>query len=133
MPKRILIILSLLVVAFLICSQSAPTLGAEKGLETGNIVLDCIFLKEIKSTITVIRDQNFCAGKVFFHENESLCQGKGKEIEAKAKATQPPAYGIGNPACSESIKVHYKPNPGYCYEYNSGGTTRYIPPGCNEW
>ena len=74
MPKRKLVILSLVVV-FLICSQSALTFGAEKVGRTGNILLDCILLKEIRSTIKVIRDQNSCAETVTFHENQLLCQG----------------------------------------------------------
>jgi len=135
MPKRILIILSLLVVAFLICSQSALTFGAEKAGRTGNIVSDCIFLKEIKSTIKVIRDENSCAETVTFHEKQLLCEGAAVPVSIVGEPSKFPAYGIGigNPACSESIKVHYKPNPGYCYEYTSGGTTRYIPPGCDQW
>ena len=132
MPKRKLVILSLLVVVFLICSPSALTFGAEKGPRTGNIVSDCIFLKEIGGhTIKIIRDSNFCAERVTYHKNP-LCQGEGEKVEAKGKPSKTPTYCIGNPFCSESIKVHYKPNPGYCYEYNSGGNTRYIPPGCNE-
>jgi hypothetical protein len=133
MPKRKLVILSLLVVVFLICSQSALTLGAEKGPRTGNIVQDCIFLQEIKSTIKVIRDRNFCAEEVTYHKAQALCQGTGQPVPIVDKPSQVPAHGIGNPACSESIKVKKKDNPGYCYEYNSGGTTRYIPPGCNLW
>jgi hypothetical protein len=131
MPKRKLVILSLLVVVFLICSQSALTLGAEKSPRTGNIVQDCILLQEIKSTFKVIRDKNSCAEKVTYHEKQELCQGAGVPVPIVDEPSKAPAYGIGNPACSESIKVQYKPNPGYCYEYNSGGTTRYIPPGCN--
>lgn len=134
MLKRKLVILSLLVVAFLICSQSALIFGAEeKGFHTGNIVSDCIFLKEIGHTIKVIRDKNFCAERVFYHESD-LCQGAGQEIEGKTGViSKTPAYPVGNQACSESIVVHYKKNPGYCFEYTSGGITRYIPPGCNLW
>jgi len=131
MLKRKLVILSLLVVAFLICSQSALIFGAEKDFHTGNIVSDCIFLKEIGHTIKVIRDKDFCAERVFYHESD-LCQGAGKEIEGKTGViSKTPAYPVGNQACSESIVVHHKKNPGYCFEYTSGGITRYIPPGCN--
>ena len=61
MPKRKLVILSLLVVVFLICSQSALTLGAEKVSRTGSIVQDCIFLHQTSSTFKVIRDNKSCA------------------------------------------------------------------------
>ena len=128
MPKRILIILSLLVVAFFICSQSALIFGAEKDFRTGSTVSDCIFLQE-NHTIKVIRGKHFCAERVFYYKNDS-CQGEGQVIEPETGViSKSRTYPIGNQACAESIVVHYKTNPGYCFEYNSGGTTRYIPPG----
>jgi len=136
MPKRILIILSSLLVAFLAYFQSTYVVGAqespEKQFRTGNTVEECIFLAE-GLYIKVIRSpSDLCAATVEHHRNKT-CTDKVADIPISGKRPKTAAYGIGNLACKESIVIYPKSNPGLCFEYHSGCRTRYIPRGCENW
>ena len=137
MLKRKLIILSLLVVAFLICSQSTLIVEAKeqtkKKFRTGNTVAECIFLEE-GLYIKVIRSaSDLCAERVEQH-SDAACTTKVYDIKRvykydPGKYPKTEAYGIGNQTCKESIVPSTKKNPRRCFEYHSGCRTRYIPRG----
>ena len=132
MLKRILIILSLLVVAFFAYFQSTYVVGAqespEKQFRTGNTMSECIFLEE-GLYIKVIRSPaDLCADTVEQHRNKD-CTAKVADIPISGKRPKTAAYGIGNLACKESIVSYPSTNPGLCFEYHSGCRTRYIPRG----
>ena len=133
MLKRKSIILSVLVVAFLSFPQSAHIVGAEvqtiNTLHTGTTTAECILLQEEPPIyIKVIRNKNnLCAEKVEQHKTYD-CSARVDEIPyLKGILPKNEAYGIGNQVCPEAIVV-YKNSP-RCYEYVSGGRTRYIPRG----
>jgi hypothetical protein len=136
MPKRILIILSLLVVAFLAYSQSTYVVWAEKPtLNTGTTVSECIFLEEgLYIKVNRVTDKNspfyLCAPETIELHRDAMCTqivDKIPFIDGAKPSVE--AYGVGNKPCKESIVVYKKGNPTKCFEYHSGCRTRYIPRG----
>jgi len=133
MPKRNSIILSLLVVAFLSCSQSAHIVGAEEQTSgvwrTGITTSECILLQAESPPIyiKVIRSKDdLCADYVEQYDNPK-CEGKGIFIKGEEGPRKTVAYSIGNQVCPETIVVYKNSDP--CYEYHSRCRKRYIPRG----
>ena len=140
MLKRKLMILSILVFAFLSCTQSAHIVGAEeklRPLHPGTTLVECKLLQEGGDPIyiKVERSRNdLCAEVVTQHKNSDCTAPVSKDEIPVVEGERIPdeAYsGTGNQFCPEAIVV-FRHSP-RCYQYTSGGRTRYIPPGCNNW
>ena len=72
-----------------------------------------------------------CADRVFHRITKDCSDEKYKEpikpVEEGKIPIPKTASGTGNQYCPEAI-VHYENSP-YCFQYTSGGRTRYIPRG----
>ena len=135
MLKRRSIIFYVLLIAALGCTHTSNNVEAEeppdkKVMLPGDNTVECIFLEENLS-IKVQRKANMCAGDIWLHKDR-YCRDDGvKYDEKKEEGGKIPipqgVSGNGNQYCPEAIVV-YKNSP-YCFQYTSGGRTRYIPPG----
>lgn len=133
MLKRRSIIFFVLVVAFLSFTQSAKIVGAEEEikevLRPGTALTECKLLEKNLSILVKRNPKTLCAETVRFYKNND-CMGEGAPVEALPSNPKLPTKafsGTANQFCQEAFVV-YERSPA-CYQYTSGGRTRYIPPG----
>jgi len=133
MLKRRSIIFFVLVLASLSFTQSAKIVGAEEEikevLRPGTALTECKLLEKNLSILVKRSPKTLCAETVTLYKNND-CTGEGAPVEAlpsNPKLPKAAFSGTGNQFCQEAFVV-YERSPA-CFEYTSGGRTRYIPPG----
>lgn len=133
MLKRRSIIFFVLVVAFLGFTQSVQIVGAEEEikevLRPGTALTECKLLEKNLSIFVKRSPKTLCAETVTLYENND-CSGKGVQVDPLPSNPKLPTKafsGTGNQFCQEAFVV-YERSPA-CFQYTSGGRTRYIPPG----
>jgi hypothetical protein len=133
MLKRRSIIFFVLVVAALSCTKSAQIVGAEQEikevLRPGTALKECKLLEKNLSILVERNPKTLCAETVTLFKSGD-CTGKGievSELPSDPKLPKAAFSGAGNQFCPEAFVV-YERSPA-CFQYTSGGRTRYIPPG----
>jgi hypothetical protein len=123
------------VVVFLSCAQSAQIVEAEVPSKyfsrQGTASKECKPLEEKVSILVVRNPETLCAETVDFFTS-SDCTGEPIRIdpldpEKDPKLPKGAFSGSGNQFCPEAFVKYVNSDP--CYEYISGGRTRYIPKG----
>lgn len=144
MLKKRAILFYVLLIAALGCTHTSNNVEAEeppakKYMLPGDNTVECIFL-ENNLSIKVQRKANMCADKIWLHKDR-YCTDVGvpyedekegdKNTEKKEEGGRIPipkiVSGNGNQYCPEAFVVYQ--NSPYCFQYTSGGRTRYIPRG----
>jgi hypothetical protein len=135
MLKKSSIIFSVLVVASLGCMQSGQIVGAEEEikevLRPGTAIQECKLLEKGLSILVERNPKTLCAETVTAYKSND-CTGKStivrpEDRDKKLKLPKGAFSGAGNQYCPEAF-VYYQNSP-FCFQYTSGGRTRYIPPG----
>ena len=135
MLKRKSMILSVLVIDSLSCSPSTQISNAGGEIKAAvrpvTASKECKPLEEGVSILVVRNPQTLCAETVDSFKS-SDCTGEPTRIDALDPVKYPnlpkSAFsGTGNQFCPEAIVKYVNSDP--CYEYVSGGRTRYIPRG----
>ena len=132
MLKKRSIIFSVLLVVSLGCTQSAQIVGAGEILRPGEPREVCIPLEENLSILVERNLKTWCAETVTPYKSVDCTRGRGDPIlpedpDKNPKLPKAAFSGAGNQFCPEAFVVYQ--NSPYCFQYTSGGRTRYIPPG----
>jgi hypothetical protein len=137
MLKKKFIIFFVVLIAALGCAQSGQVVEAEEKYSVtagwGTPSFECKQLEENVSIRIERNPRTRCADVVIpYYKSGDCTQGKDEEITGKhwkedKRLPREAFSGGGNQVCQEAFVVYQ--NSPYCFQYTSGGRTRYIPPG----
>lgn len=98
----------------------------------GTALLRTIPLDDNNCIRVSLNPGTLCADEVLWFRN-ATCEGESEPIPEEEDADPIAIFsGTGNQFCPEGFRVIDVPGFSPCYEYVSGGRTRYIPSGCNK-
>ena len=135
MLKKRFIIFSVLLVVSLGCAQSGQIAGADQEikevLRPGSAIKECKILEKNLSILVERNQKTLCAETVTVYKSND-CTGASTIIQPEDPDKNPKLpkaafSGAGNQFCQEAFVIY--DNSPYCFQYTSGGRTRYIPRG----